>query len=93
MHSGFQWTVAVGAGGFSPVIDIRGMPYISINGTSSIATVLTIYVTEDGTNYVATDKATASGTAHHLYATLGAKAIKVHSNAAVTPTIVIGANG
>jgi len=93
MHSGHQWVTAVGAGAFSPVIDIRGMPFISLNGTTSGVTILTIQVTEDGTNYVDTDKATASGTTHHLYATLGAKAIRVKSSAAVTPTIVFGANG
>ena len=93
-HIGYRWAAATGGTNVkSAVLETAGKPYVSLNGTTSGAAVITAQVSDDNVNWLDTDKATASGTAHHLYFTVGARFVRFNVSTSVTVDLIFGANG
>lgn len=86
---------AVAASGYSAPLDTWDSPFVTICGTSSGTSTITVLGSNDGVNYfqLATISATSTAGSLYLALTCGVEFIKLQSSAAVTLQVVISAKG
>lgn len=94
--SAYVWNnAAVAINGYSAVFDSWNSPFVTIFGTASGASTITVWGSNDGSNWFVLGTISATATAGSLYLSLtcGAELMKLQSGSAVTLTAVISAKG
>lgn len=96
LHNGVTWVnAAPGIGGTSPEIELTGLPFVTVAGTTGAAATLTLEINESqtpGTGTWYTFGATASGTAHAQTFTVAARRGRLKISAAVTVDVLFAAS-
>lgn len=88
-HGNAWLAAAVGIGGVSNIIDTQSGAEVSIFGNASVATNITVQVSQDGTNFYNYAAAFAANGNFHQQVLTGARYIRLSSSAAATITATI----
>lgn len=96
----YVWGTPAGAApvalnGYSAVLDTWNSPFITIAGTSSGSTTITVLGSNDGGNWFQMGTIAATATAGSLYLALtcGVEFIKLQSSTAVNLWVIVSAKG